>query len=345
MNTNMQPMLFDILYALAARDGREAALFGSSRPFAQMAFAHSMACEEFPEVWFEIPLVGDPWFDLHLLASQDSLHPDATFSADETGGYPGAFAWFAKQRGVRQLALSWDTGKGNVVTPAVQVLVANHDPEISCAFLRAAGRDDLQDAYRAFVERKPDTWFACYTGAFPNREHDFVRVECIVDDLSQRAYAEDAALLEAHLRQAGVRELGETVIPRCQAFARFSFPIEFQFDVMPDGTLGSTFGISARFACPPGEDDWLPFEPDGEAGALVEQVEEWGLTDDRWRLLADTIFAMRVSRGGRSCMLFNYPAFVKLRWRDGEPLDAKAYLLAGLQDESTDGDEETESTR
>lgn len=334
MKRHTLQMLYDVLYALAACEGREAALFGASAPFAREAFSRSMACDAFPEVWFEIPLAGDPWFDLHLLASEENLSPDMMFHAADTGGHPAAFEWFAGQEGVRQLALSWDTGKGNLEAPAVQVLVAGGDPEVSRSFLRAIGRDDLQDAYSAFVGRIPDAWFACYTGAFPNRAADFVRVECIVDAQLQRAYAEDPALLEAHLRQAGIHRLGETAVPRCRALAQSPFRVEFQFDIMPDGQLGPVFGMSARFACPPGKGDWPPFDPDGAAGDLMGLVESWGLADGRWRLLADTMFAKRASRNGASCVLFNYPAFVKLRWRDGEPLDAKAYLLAGLDDES-----------
>jgi hypothetical protein len=323
--------LFDILYALAARDGREAALFGDSLPLAREAFARSLACGDFPEVWFELPLAGEPWFDAHLLTSRESVRPGMEFPVESTGGQLGAFEWFARQDGVRQLALSWDTGKGNLETPAVQVLVRGDNPEVSCSFLRAAGRGDLQGSYRSFAGRIPETWFACYTGVFPSRGRDSVRVECTVDSQAQRAYAQDADLLETHLRQAGIGELGETAIPRCQAMARTPFRLEFQFDVMPDGALGPTFGASVRFACPPGEGDWLPFDVNGAAGELMGLVASWGLADDRWRLLAGTAFAKRVRRGGDARVLSCYPAFVKLRWRGGEPLDAKAYLLAGVQ--------------
>ena len=330
MDTHAQQRLFGILYALAARDGRQDALFGQNPSAAFEAFAHSTACETFPEVWFEVPLKGDPWFDLHLLVSKEALSADMVFAAESTGGFPEAFGWFAGQEGVRQLALSWDVGGGEAGVPAVQVLVSGQDPEVSCSFLRALGRDDLQGAYRTFVQRIPDSWFACYTGAFPSRAHDFVRVECIVNEQLQRAYAQDGSLIEAHLRQAGVAALDETCVLRCQELARSPFQVEFQFDVLPDGTLGSTFAMSARFASPAEEGD-RAFDPNGHAGALMECVEAWGLADSRWRLLADTTFAERVTWKGSSCVLFNYPAFVKLRWRDGQPLDAKSYLLAGVQ--------------
>ena len=307
-----QSIVYDIIYSLAANDGREDKLFGNCAKLARDCFARSMTCDTFPEIWFEIPLAGDPWFDLHLLTSREALGPDSRFDATNTGGHPDAFAWFARQNGVRQLALSWDVSAGDITAPAIQVLMSHNDPGISCGFLQANGRDDLQDAYRAFVGRIPQGWFACYTGVFPGRQHDFVRVECVVDEDLQQGYAKDASLLENHLRQAGVREFGDTLIERCQELARSPFHLEFQFDVISDGSTGPTLGASVRFAAPPGEGDWPFFDPSQQAGELMNQVEEWELADERWRLLASTTFATRMSRAGDSALLFCYPAFLKL---------------------------------
>ena len=63
----------------------------------------------------------------------------------------------------------------------------------------------------------------------------------------------------------------------------------------------------------------------------MRQAMAWGLVDERWHLLADTAFAKRLTYGSESALLYCFPAFLKLRWRDGEPLDAKAYLIAGIQ--------------
>ena len=325
-------MLYDMAYALAARDGREAVLFGDCASLAHEAFVRSLVGNDFPELWFELPLAGAPWFDLHALASFESLGPNTTFAAQTCGGNPDAFTWFAAQKqGVRQLALSWDVSAGNIDCPAIQLLVNTKDVQITCDFLAAVGRDDAVPAYRAFAERLPQNWFACYTGVFPKRRVPFLRVECIPHVSLQSAYAEDASLLQAHLSQAGLDGLGDTVLSRCQALAATPFRLEFQFDIDAQGCAGSTFGASVRFASPPGTDACRAFEPDGEAGSLMRQVEDWGLADGRWHLLADTAFAKRIEFAGEAARIFCHPAFLKLRWRDGEPLDAKAYLMAGTR--------------
>ena len=320
--------LFRILYALTARDGREERLFGPNARLAHEAFDKSLVGDAFPEVWFELPLAGEPWLDLHALTSHEGLRPDTVFDSRTCGGCPEAFEWFASRGGeARQLALSWDTSTGVVDVPAIQLLVATDNPDVTCDFLAAIGRSDAMDDYRAFVGRLPKDWFACYAGSFAMRPDHHLRVECIPNAKLQRRYATDPALLEKHLRQVGMTELGDTIVPRCQMLADTPFKLEFQFDVMPGGVAGPTLGASLRFDCPPGAEDWGCFDPEGEAGELMRQVEDWGLADDRWRLLAEAMFAKRVAREDAFCKLYCFPAFVKLRWKHGAPLDAKAYLL------------------
>lgn len=323
-------MLYQILYALVARDGREATLFGAQAPLALGAFTRSLACDAFPELWFELPLAGKPWFDLHALTSHEDLRPNDRFEADRTGGHPEAFAWFAAQDDVvRQLALSWDTSRGEASLPAVQLLVRENRPEITCSFLEAVGRSDATGAYQHFVERLPEGWFPCYAGVFPPRPGHHLRVECIPHPELQHAYATNAGLLARHLAQTGLELHSGTIVERCQLLARTPFALEFQFDVDALGSAEATFGASLRFTSP-ADGPQRSFDPHGEAGGLMRHIESWGLADERWHLLADTSLAMHVTFAGDSVTLFCYPAFVKLRWTDGMPLDAKAYLMAGV---------------
>lgn len=57
-----RPFVYDVIYALAASEGRERVLFGSSAPLAHEAFGRSLVGDVFPELWFEVPLLGEPWF-------------------------------------------------------------------------------------------------------------------------------------------------------------------------------------------------------------------------------------------------------------------------------------------
>jgi hypothetical protein len=217
-----QTFLYDIMYALAAKDGREAALFGSCAPAAREAFSRSLTGKSFPELWFELPLAGAPWLDFHALVShEDVAGTEARFSG-HGGAYADALSWFSSQppRAVRQLALSYDTSAGDVDHPAVQLLVNGDDVAVPIGFLKAVGRPDAGDSYQAFVHRIPSDWYACYVGVFPRRETSgaapWVRVECIVGDRCQRAYADDAGLLRNHLARIGLEGVGEAAIEGIQ---------------------------------------------------------------------------------------------------------------------------------
>ena len=324
--------VYNIIYALAARDGRGERLFGDGFALSCEAFERSLPGGGFPELWFEMPLLGDPWFDLHALASHETIGSRTTFSEHETGGYPELFSWFVQQGPeARQLALSWDVSSGDITHPAAQLLVRSPKPDTTCSFLEAAGRADAAPSYRAFLDRLPEGWFACYTGVFPAREGMNLRVECIPPYRQQQAYAEDPALLASHLRQMGLTELGSNLVERCQLMASSAFQLEFQFDVDVDGCAGPTFAASVRFGSPDGSSGYELYDPEGAGGELMRQVEAWGLADDRWRLLHGASFAKRMTLGDASALLYNYLAFLKLRWREGEPVDAKVYYMAGVQ--------------
>ncbi len=324
--------LYEIIYAIAASNGRESAVFGDCAPLACEAFARSLACDAFPELWFEIPLLGEPWFDFHALTSRSDLTASSSFTFETTGGFPEVFEWFAAQgEGVRQLALSWDTGSGDASSPAVQLLLYKEDYGLACDFLKAAGRADAVPAYRAFTERIPNSWFACYSGVFPARPGHNLRVECIPNRDLQIAYAKDPSLLRDHLHKVGLSNIGGSIVERCRLLASAPFQLEFQFDIDEDGLPEPMFAASARFSDPPGEDSYHCFDPEGAAGTMMKQLEAWGLVDERWRLLADMMFAMKVTKENISRTIYCYPAFIKLRWKDGEPFDAKSYLIAGCQ--------------
>ena len=321
---------YELLYALAARSGREKALFGTCAPGAREAFDRSSPGRAFPEIWFEIPLSGEPRFDFHALTSRQDLDPEQAFTPEETGGFPEVFRWFAgRGNEVRQLALSWDLKPDEAPSPAVQLLVRRKDPETMSAFLRACGREDGAARYLTFDARIPAEWRPCYTGIFPGRPGSAVRVECIPEKRMQPVYAKVPELLGRHLAQAGFRDFGDTILPRCAVLADTPFQLEFQFDVDEGGCAGPVFSASLRFACPMGKENRSAFDPAGEAGRLMKTVAGWGLTDDRWRLLGDLSFVRKMTVEEDSAVLYCFPAFIKLRWRAGEPADAKAYLLAG----------------
>lgn len=317
--------LYDVLYALAARNGRDAVLFGTSASSAREAFARGLCGDTFPELWFEVPLKGDPWFDVHMLFARKDMRGDEAFvRLDDT--YARVLSWFTTSRHTRQLALSFDSSTGDTGHPAVQLLLNVSSMTAPQGFLVAAGRADLVDAYHSFVTSIPRDWYPCYSGVFPSRPStDWVRVECIVSEANQQAYANDSESLREHLGRVGMDDVDETLLMHTQELAQSPFPLELQFDVGQDGRALPRISASVRFQ----PQDWMVPSKRKDIERLFSRAEEWGLCDGRWRQLEQTVFAKRMARGEEAINLWCFPAFLKIRWRDGQGLDAKAYLMAG----------------
>ena len=323
-------MTYNIIYALAAQGGNEGVLFGDSFARSIQDFEASCIGSAFPELWFEIPLMGKPWFDLHALTARESLSDIERFEAGNTGGYPDVFAWFArKDDSVRQLALSHDTGSSESQQPAIQLLI--RDQRATPEFLRQASGEEAAQAYCRFEAKIPKEWFPCYTGLFPQRPQLGVRVECIPSRELQAEYAQDASLFGSHLQSAGLDMMDANGLEKISQLASMPFPIEFQFNIAHDGTPKPILGVSLRFDVPPGSPDYRCFEMNGPAGDLMRLLEAWGVADKRWQRLESTMYCKGFSRDGQTTKLYCYPAFAKLRWKDGKLLDAKSYLIAGVE--------------
>ena len=70
------------------------------------------------------------------------------------------------------------------------------------------------------------------------------------------------------------------------------------------------------------------FQQGSAACELLEKIEVLGLADDRWKHIASASYAIAVDVDDGRLVLYCAPTFVKLRMRDGKPLDAKMYLQA-----------------
>ena len=322
-------MLYETLYRLASKDSG-CDLFGTNAPLAQEAFERALAGASMPIVWFEIPLSGSPRFDLHVAHGNAELHEHAPFASDAMDGHGDLLNWYASgPREGHGLALAYDVGDGRIDAPAVHVNVNAAESFDVGGFFVHVGRPEAAALYDGFAKRLPRGWRIWYFGVHPGRSGAPVRVDCFVDESLKRAYAAEPAKLEEDLRGAGFATEGSTV--RCVGaeVAASPFGMELQFDVLSDGALGQTVGVSARFPFVPASAGRLLWEPAGDAAQLMEFAEDSRIADARWRRIRDAMFSMAVQDGGVPRALYCIPVFAKFRVRADEILGAKIYLQAG----------------
>ena len=320
---------YQTLYDLASKDA-ERDLFGTNAPLAQEAFRRALAGASMPTVWFEVPLSGPPRFDLHVAHGNADIHEHAPFSPDAMDGHGELLNWYASQpREGDGLALAYDVGDGRIEAPAVHANVNAAKVFDAEGFFVHVGRPEAAELYRDFARRLPESWHIWYFGVHPGRPGAPIRVDCFVDKSAKRAYATEPARFEEDLQQAGFAVEGSTA--RCVGaeVAMSPFGMELQFDILPDGALGQTMGVSAQFPLSAANTARLLWEPTGGAARLMEFSVRSHVADTRWRCIRDTMFSTAVQNGSTLQALYCVPVFAKFRVRADRFLDAKVYLQAG----------------
>lgn len=331
--------LFDIIYGLAASDGRDAVLFGRGADQMRTAFARSQAGACFPRLWIELPLMGEPWCDVTVDFAQDDLAGAQEGFAGHDGVYADTLSWYAQTKpgSADRFALAYDTSRGDIDRPALQLITHKNRTDdalgfgmdVIQGFFDACGRPSDAETYRAFSEVLPADWEAFYMGVFPSREmagsQRWVRVGAVVSRDAQRAYAEDAGLAREHMAGIGLGQGWDELAELLSELARWPYQLELQFNVEPGGRVQPIVSISQRMMP---IRHWADPALRKEALRLFAWAENRGWIDGRWRELEGTAFRRRVRAVGEEAVLSCYPAYLKLRWCADEPLQAKTYLLA-----------------
>lgn len=320
---------FDALYAIAARDGRGEALFGNSIELARPVYERTLIGNGYPIAHLEFPLLGNPCFD--MLSVHSHVAPGARFVPGAGFGYQGMFDWFAGileagERAGCGIELDISAGETERAGVYLQQRSCHH---LVAPFLESVGETGRTQSYLDMLARMPEGWHVWYAGVHPGRPGSPVRVDCFVDAGLKDAYATDVSLLENDLAACGFEATGPALPSLARPPLDSPFGLELQFDVMPDGSLGPTLGISAAFSLRTAHAMRPLFEEGGPAAELLGAVERLELADDRWRRIPDAMISKLVPADGTVLALYCVPTFVKLRMRDGRPLDAKAYLQAG----------------
>ena len=325
-----QMTVFDALYSIAAAHGRGEALFGNSINIARDAYERTLVGDDYPEAYLEFPLLGPPRFD--LLTVHSTVQPGSRFASGAGFGYQAMFDWFS---GVCDMDLDvscgieLDTSVGETERAGVYLQYREH-LDLVVPFLDSIGEKARAACFLTVADRMPDGWPSAYVGLFPGRAGTPLRIGGYMGHAMQKACANDSALLAAQFDQIGFAAYDGEMLSRCSALLSLAPSVDFQFDIMPDGTLSDVFGLSLSFNNMMPRDAHVCMES-GYGAQMCSTFQEWGLADERWRLIAGAAFARHVpfSRAdgseGRFALycLFNY-AKVKFAGAVAQP--AKFYL-------------------
>ena len=115
-------------------------------------------------------------------------------------------------------------------------------------FCAAAGEPERADLYLNQAARMPDGWQLSYFGMFRGRPASPLRVCGYLDNAQKEACAADPARLARAFDAIGFEAYAGAMLAQVSALMAASpATTEFQFDVLPDGSLGDTFAFGVQF--------------------------------------------------------------------------------------------------
>lgn len=330
MKRPTQMQAFDALYTIAAGDGREDALFGDSIELALPAYERTLIGSGHPHAYLEFPLLGNPCFD--LLSVHGYVEPGSKFAPGAGYGYQRMLDWF---QGVCtpdssvSCGIEIDTSCGQTDRAGVYLQQRTRH-ELVEPFLESVGEPGRAPAYHDVLRRMPEGWPPAYVGLFPGRAGTPMRIGGYMKRAELDRCKDDPAHLGEMFRQIGFEAFDAPMLDRCSEFMRQAPSVDFQFDIMPDGSLGDTFGLSLSF------NETKPRQArecmeSGYGAALMNVLQGWGLADDRWKLISGAAFGRHIGYEkedgtiGRFalCIKFNY---AKVKFKGCVPQPAKFYL-------------------
>ena len=329
---------YDLLWQLIGTDERIPALLGERcAPLARQAFASSACGTATPVVYLEIPLAGEPGFDLQVCIDRSSLRKGLRLPEDAPAREQELLTWLAGPGGAgcTGVDLAFDLRDRGIESPQLIVLMNKGILEDAEGFFALIGVSDGARRYRAAESKAPNGWISWYTGVMPGRPGAPVRLDYYVSGDKARAYAKDASLLAHDLDLAGYtpssREIGW-----CERLAQLPCSLNLQLDAIDDGSIGPVLGynlieggIGPHAVRQRLESGWMR--------EALTMAEAWGIADERWQLLGDLCQArMFVSHGetgakGRIAVAAKV-TFIKIRMNQDALLDAKAYVMCTFYD-------------
>ena len=324
-----QMTAFEALYSMAASNGRGEALFGDSFWPVRSIYKRTLIGDGYPSAYLEFPLLGEPGVD--LLSVYESVMPGSRFAEGAGFGYQAMFDWFSENCSENEAScgIELDASVGETERAGVYLQFRKH-VDLVAPFLDSVGEGARAESYRAVFDRMPEGWPPAYVGLFPGREGTPLRIGGYLGNAAQKACVADPTFLAAQFDQIGFSAYDDAMLSKCSTFMSLAPSIDFQFDIMPDGRLRDVFGLSLSFneAKPRQASECME---DGYGAQICNLLQEWGLADERWKLIADAAFAVHVpfdredGTQGRFalCCLFNY-AKVKFIGAVAQP--AKFYL-------------------
>lgn len=322
--------IFQVLLLQLASDGRDKLLLGESLEAAKEKCPPFLIGNEFPSVYLEVPLLGDPFLDVTVLYS--NIDKGTYVEAPEAASTQNLFDWFAS---IHQdydnvsFGFELDTSNPNFSQAGVHFQPRTQN-DLVPDFCRNVGEPERAQLYLNQQKRMPEGWDLSFFGMFKGRPNSPLRVCGYLGAQEIKACTEDRAHLIEVFKAVGFSAYTEDMLTEVQEIMALApGQVDFQFDVFPDGNLGPIFALDVQFEIQQPDKVHASFSS-GPAYHILTWLEQKGVVDSRWHLAPDATFArsLPAKRDDGSVGSFAFtlmPQWMKVRWKEGLLQPSKLY--------------------
>ncbi len=324
---------FQVLLLQAADEGRGPALFGDSLARAREAVLPFLVGEDFPSVYLELPLCGEPFLDVTVLLNRlEAGTRVASPAAGEHGAMLDFYAGARRDDESISCGFEVDTSKPELPEAAVH-FQPRARTDLVRPFCEAVGDPARAELYLDQAACMPSGWPLSFFGMFRGRPGTPLRVCGYLGEEERSACSQDPSRLAAAFDAVGFSAYDDSMLAQISTLMDAApTTVDFQFDVFSDGRLGETFAIDVQFDIEQPEAVVAAFEK-GAGARVMGLFVDWGVADGRWRRAVRSAFAraipVELDDGETGRFAFTLmPQWAKARWRDGVLQPAKLYHLA-----------------
>lgn len=292
-----------------------------------------MVGEEFPSVYLEFPLIGEPFLDVTVLYG--ALDPGTSIESEAAAGTQGVLDWFSGASDTNDdisFGFELDTKESELPAAAIH-FQPRRQKELVRPFCEAIGEPERADLYLGLSERLPKRWPLSFFGMFRGRPNSPLRVCGYLDKREVGICGRNPGRLSKVFDSIGFEAYDRTMLAQAsELLATSRVGTDFQFDIHADGRLGDTFALDIQFGIEQPHAVQASFET-GIAGTIMRRLEQWGAADERWRLAPEAAFARSIPMERDDGTIGRYaftlmPQWVKARWKSGVLQQAKLYYIA-----------------
>lgn len=323
-------LALQLLLLHAGADGRGEQLFGNCIERARKLLLDFLVTPSFPDLYLGFPLLGKPSLDVTVL--YDEIPKGAQISSPLAAGSDGMMAWLSEKQwdfpGIRG-GFAMESGLSEPGAAAI-CFHSGRLTRLAKSFCEAAGIPQYGPLYADFPKRMPDNWNLSSFVATRTGEGAPLRVSGSLSRDEAAACACDLNRIVRAFETVGFTAFDEPMIERIgSVMAASPDGLVFQFELFPDGSLGTMFSLETSFPFERTEKIAESFQT-GAGAEFIRFLEQWGIADERWKI---GIEAATVKAHPAARLMFGlFPACISVRWKNAVLQPAKMEFIAKATD-------------